>query len=206
MEGKTHVGLGIFTYVFSWGKLPGKFNVIGLIIAALIALLPDIDHPKGIINQYILPIKDKTTKMFIYICIASVILWLDYNYFKEPALQCLSMFLFCAGVNSHRNGISHSLAGLTIFTVIASYFGERYNADFVVTAVFLGYGSHLIGDMFTKHGVPLLYPFSNKKYKMPLTYKVGSKDGKLIEKFILLAIFGYILYILTGPERMMWYV
>ena len=45
----------------------------------------------------------------------------------------------------------------------------------------IGYGTHLLGDMFTNRGVPLLFPFKKKKFKMPLTFAVGSWWGTLIE-------------------------
>jgi inner membrane protein len=45
----------------------------------------------------------------------------------------------------------------------------------------LGYISHILGDFFSKSGVPLLKPFKDKKYKLPL-YKTGS----LSESFILI--------------------
>ena len=53
-----------------------------------------------------------------------------------------------------------------------------------------------MGDMFTKMGVPLFYPFSKKKFKFPYTYKVGSKVGTLIEEIIMIFGLTYIVYAL----------
>ena len=59
---------------------------------------------------------------------------------------------------------------------------------------FVGYMSHIIADMFTNRGVPLFYPFIKKKFKMPLTFRVGSWQGKIVEGLIMALCLMYITF------------
>lgn len=51
---------------------------------------------------------------------------------------------------------------------------------------------HLVADMFTSKGIPILHPFRKKRYKMPVTIKVGSWLGNVVEASILLTLLLYI--------------
>ncbi|MCY6371267.1 metal-dependent hydrolase [Clostridium ganghwense] len=198
MKGKTHAGIGAITFFCICDKLPGKFSYIGLIIVMIASLVPDIDHPKSLINKYILPFKNKKTKTVVYLCLALVVLWFDYLYVGEPALKALGISLIFIAVSSHRNGLSHSLGGLIVFTLISGYLGNVYNIPFIVYYFMIGYGMHLLCDMFTKMGIPLFYPFIRRKYKFPLTYKVSSKSGNLFEDFLMIMGIVYTIYRLPG--------
>lgn len=194
MKGKTHAGIGAVTFMSICDKLPGRFSYIGLIIVIISSLIPDIDHPKSIINKYFLPVKNKKTKTTIYSCLALVVLWFDYLYIGEPALKALGITLIFVALSSHRNGLTHSLTGLIAFTLISGYLGEVYNINFIVYYFIIGYGMHLLCDMMTKMGIPLFYPFIIKKYKFPLIYKVSSKSGNLFEDFLMIMGLVYTLF------------
>lgn len=201
MEGKTHAGIGAVTYVAICHELPGKFNMLGIFIVIFASLFPDIDHPKSIINQYVLPFKNGITKKVVYICLGIIVLWFDYIYTNEPALKAMGGSFIAIGISSHRNGLTHSLIGLIIFTFISGYIEEKYNINYMTQYFTIGYGMHLIGDMCTKKGIPLFYPFVKKKMKLPLTYKVGSKLGKFIEGFIMILGLVYVFYVVyTFPN------
>lgn len=196
MTGKTHAGIGSVVYVAICSKLPGKFSYIGMLVVILASILPDIDHPKSMINKYILPFKNKTTKVTIYVCLGIIILWFDFLYTKELALKSLAISFIIIGLSTHRNGLLHSLTGMIFFMIMIGYTCRRYSLPPLVYPFGIGYGSHLMGDMFTKMGVPLFYPFSKRKFKFPYTYKVGSKAGKLIEEIIMVFGLAYIVYVL----------
>jgi inner membrane protein len=196
MTGKTHAGIGSVVYVAICNKLPGKFSYIGMVVVILASILPDIDHPKSTINKYILPFKNKTTKVTIYVCLGIIILWFDFLYSKEIALKSLGLSFIIIGLSTHRNGLLHSLTGMMFFMLMIGYTCRKYSFPPLVYPFFIGYGSHLMGDMLTKMGVPLFYPFSRKKFKFPYTYKVGSKVGTLIEEIIMILGLAYIVYAL----------
>jgi inner membrane protein len=196
MTGKTHAGIGSVIYVAICNQLPGKFNYIGMIVVFFASILPDVDHPKSMINKYILPFKNKTTKVTIYICLGIIILWFDFLYTKELALKSLALCFIIIGLSTHRNGLLHSLTGMIFFMLMIGYTCTKYLLPPLVYPFVIGYGSHLIGDMLTQMGVPLFYPFSKRKFKFPCTYKVGSKVGKLIEEIIMIVGVAYIVYAL----------
>jgi inner membrane protein len=186
MKGKTHAGVGIVTFLSIYNSLPGKFNYIGIVVVIFASVLPDIDHPKSIINKYILPFKNKVTKITLYMCIGIIVLWYDYLYTKEPIIRALGISLIIIAVSSHRNGLTHSLSGLIIFSFIAGYIGNMYNIHYLVYYFIIGYGMHLLCDMATNMGIPLLYPFRNKKVKLPITYRTNSKVGTAIEELLMI--------------------
>jgi inner membrane protein len=194
MNGKTHAGIGLTAFVALSDRLPGGFNYIGLGIVLLASLLPDIDHPKSLMNRYILPFKNKGAKVTLYICSGIIVLYFDYLYTNQPAYKALGASLIAVGLSSHRQGLTHSLLGMIIFTFIAGYIGNKYNIKNITAYFIMGYSMHLLGDMATNRGVPLYYPFKNKKVKLPLTYKVGSKLGNFIELVLVVGGLVYIIY------------
>lgn len=194
MNGKTHAGIGLAAYVAISDRLPGGFNYLGLGIVLIASLLPDIDHPKSIINRYILPFKNKYTKVTLYLCSGIIVLYFDYLYTNQPAYKALGAALIAVGLSSHREGLTHSLLGMITFTFIVGYIGDKYNIKHITTDFIIGYSTHLLGDMLTNRGVPLFYPFKNKKVKLPLTYRVGSKIGNLIELILVAAGLVYVIY------------
>lgn len=194
MKGKTHAGIGAFTFITIYDKIPGGFSYLGLFTVILASLIPDIDHPKSIINKYILPFKNSKTKMAVYLALAVVVLYFDYLYVKAPALKALGISLVFIAFSSHRNGLTHSIVGLIVFTMITGYLGETYNLPNIIYYFMTGYGMHLGCDMLTKMGIPLFYPFIKKKYSLPLTYNPNSKNGSGFENFLMVAGLAYTLY------------
>ncbi len=67
----------------------------------------------------------------------------------------------------HR-GFFHSLLATLLITVLLWFIYPQY-----ALYVGLGYLSHLLLDSFNPGGVPLLWPYK-KKFRLPLTFKVGS--------------------------------
>lgn len=194
MEGKTHAVVGAAAYMAVYNKLPGGFELLGFLIVILSALFSDIDHPKSLFNKYILPKKNKTAKKLVYCGLGIIILVLDYLYVKEEALGAFGIGLVLIGVSSHRNGLTHSLTGLILFSFVIEYMGKTYKILNLNYYFFIGYISHIICDMMTKRGVPLFYPFVNKKIKSPLSFAVGSKTGKRIEGIISIIALIFITY------------
>ena len=194
MNGKTHAGVSAVAYVTLCNNSLIKFSYIGIAIAIFAALLPDIDHPKSIFNKYILFIRNKSVMTVFYICLGVIVLWMDYIYFNSNAMKALSASFIVVAFSSHRNGLTHSLTGLIIFTIIANSISTMYGFKDLAYVFMVGYGSHLLCDMTTNRGIPLFYPFSKKKYKFPFTYRVGSKIGNFIELCIMIIGLFYIVY------------
>lgn len=197
MKGKTHAGIGVIALICVADKMPGKFNYLGLILVLVGSLLPDIDHPKSIINRYILPFSNKATKITIYSCIGVIILWYDYLHTGYPILKAVAVAFLIIAISTHRNGLLHSITGMLLFSFIVGYIGNAYKIQFLVYYFMIGYGMHLVGDMLTNRGIPMFYPFREKKIKFPFTYKSNSKIGKVVEELIVIA--GLVLAIYKFP-------
>jgi inner membrane protein len=198
MKGKTHAGIGIITLIILADRLPGKFDYLGLVLVLVGSLLPDIDHPKSIINKYILPFDNKLTKVFVYFCAGVIILWYDYLNGRTYILKALAVTVMLIAISTHRNGLTHSAAGMLMFSFIAGYIGNSYGIPYLVYYFMIGYGMHLLCDMATNQGIPLLYPFSKKKAKFPLTFKTNSKIGAALENIII--VIGLALAVVKFPS------
>ncbi|OFI07494.1 inner membrane protein YdjM [Clostridium acetireducens DSM 10703] len=194
MKGKTHVGVGIVTFITLSNKIPEKVNYLAIITVVIASLLPDIDHPKSIINKYILPFKNKATKITLYGCIGIIFLWYNYLYSTDPIFKAIGLVFIIIAMSSHRNGFTHSLSGMITFSFMAGYIGNLCHEYYLIYYFMIGYGMHLLCDMATNRGVPLFYPFKNKKIKFPITYKTDSKIGKVIEELLMILGLIYTLY------------
>ncbi|MBU6389216.1 metal-dependent hydrolase [Patescibacteria group bacterium] len=137
MTGKTHQAIGLTAgtaaYLIYVTPVYGPASLAWvLVLSSLAALLPDVDQPGSKIWK-ILP-------------------------FGKVGGELVNPFL------QHRN-LSHSLLGLALVAwgshallyLIPSYWGVNIP---VVWAVFLiSYASHLLADMVTVEGIPLLFPY-----------------------------------------------
>lgn len=185
MTGKTHVGVGVISTVILSEYFKYNLTIGVVFVSALASLLPDVDHPKSIINQYVLPMKRKEFKIAVYVVLGVFLIILNYFYFNNAYLTTAGILLIMIGVSTHREGITHSLAGFICFSASFGYLAVTYKFQELIIPFAIGYGMHLIGDMFTNRGVPLLFPFKKKKFKMPITYSVGSWWGDLLEGIII---------------------
>lgn len=194
MNGKTHAGVAAVAYVALCDKLSYKLSFASISVLLLASLLPDIDHPKSMINKYILIMKNKKAKVTLYFCAGVVALWYNFVSHSSPLLKALGITFIAIALSSHRAGITHSLTGLIVFSALTGYIGAKYQLTGIIYWFILGYGAHLVCDMATNRGIALFYPFIKKKVKLPFTYSMNSKSGKFIEGSIMIAGLMYIVY------------
>lgn len=181
MRAPGHVGLGLLagaTCDVALRHTVGVAPFIGheaAVLSVLIAgaLLPDIDSDNAVIR----------------------------NALGLGAKQGLDGAAISAGMKSagveHR-GVTHSLAALavvTVLTAICTFFMPDASLALPLAA-FLGYGSHLIGDMLTPHGVPLLWPLDRKFHLLPKPLRF--RTGSVAEWLVTALLVGLILLILPG--------
>ena len=77
----------------------------------------------------------------------------------------------CGAPRSWRSGVLGWLMGITAGLIVAF----RAPGVLLVPAVGLGYVIHLLGDIVTASGAPVLLPFSGRKVSAPLLGFVGSR-------------------------------
>jgi len=186
MTGKAHVSVGASVFVFLSQRLPGKYVLISLVFSIVGALLPDADHPKSFFNKYVLPFRNNATKVIFYCFLGMLALYIDSFYKSDPILKVIGITLILLGLSTHRTGFTHSVFGMLIFTGILATFCTAYNLGKTYYYFLATYGSHLICDMCTKQGIPVLYPINNKKFKFPFAFSTNSLRGKVTENIIIL--------------------
>ncbi|CEP79585.1 metal-dependent hydrolase [Paraclostridium sordellii] len=94
----------------------------------------------------------------------------------------------------HRK-LSHSLLAIFIIGFVLKQIELITNISNLCFFGTIGYSSHLfLGDLFTKSGIPLFYPFSEKKFSLGFL-KVGGSLSNFLE--IVFVIFLFCLILLT---------
>lgn len=98
--------------------------------------------------------------------------------------------------------LKHRSFSHSIFATVIIYFLLKqielitniYNLAFLGT---ISYASHIfLGDLFTKSGIPLLYPISEKKFSLGF-FKVGSFMSNILEiLFIIILLSSIIIYLI----------
>lgn len=146
-------------------KHTGDITLYPLLVSSISSLIPDIDEPHSRAGR------------------------------KIPILSQLIKTIF-----GHRNGMTHSFFAMalfsTIFYVILNSLKTEPSLSLLLTTHFiLGYSGHLLMDIITKSGIPLLWPIKKQKISIgqikikskkigPHKYKPGW--GERITQLILL--------------------
>ena len=81
-----------------------------------------------------------------------------------------------SGIFGHR-GITHSFLAIFLIGFLMWKYGGIGQG--LISAVSIGYLSHLFADFLTPHGVPLMYPLKTK-FRFLLTFKTGGIGESLI--------------------------
>lgn len=93
----------------------------------------------------------------------------------------------------HRN-FFHSPIFLLLLYFLLSYFFPKH--IFLIYGFIIGFISHLLLDTFNKGGIPLLYPFSRKRFNL-FSVKSGSKNELLIAMIVYLFFFAGFIWFLA---------
>lgn len=191
MTGKTHIAIGTAAAV-TLSPLAGIPATISLIAgAALGSLIPDIEHPKALINQKLLLIKNKFYLMALSISLGIFILSGGFGY-PNQFMKVFSIFIILAGISNHRT-FTHSILGLSIILYLSYLIYQFSNMNYFSIGIGIGAFFHILADLFTCHGTALFYPFSGKKVKMPITVTTnGITDHILFVASILVLLRSYL--------------
>lgn len=185
MNGSQHkrmgiaAGIGVLTYSILVGS-PIAMALCSVAIPAG-AMLPDIDHSGTKIGKLRKNITD-----IIKVCLGIGLLGiLVLSYMSGGIMNLLqNLFYFCAmafliwlvernsfirdqlGFITKHRGIMHTLAP-PVYIIGSTFWTGSIYYDYIAFGIGIGYVIHLLGDMATYEGVPLLWPLSksmNIKY------------------------------------------
>ena len=192
------IGFGVATaiYVSEQLGLPGP-AVVSLCTSTIGCMLPDIDHDMSKIGRkrkMITSLGSKATTgivvggmVLITIMIASVMIGMA-NYGIDVAtlgVGLVGLFGFALfrqwAKNSstfkwmaHHRGLMHTLIP-PAFILIAAYATSFPFWKYSLIGLFVGYCSHLLADMLTVEGCPILWPFTRQNiHLLPLKTKNAS--------------------------------
>lgn len=179
MQGKTHMVIGGATSLLLLPKLGYEPGILTTTAAAVAALVCDIDHPKAMLNQRILPVKNKIAKIIVYSAIGLFLLYKNLA-IRNPIFTMIGILLIMIGLSHHR-GFTHSLIGVSFMSfVLLNICSKHIVAENILIAAVIGLTSHPIADYFTKEGIEILYPISKKNYRFPVTITTGG----MVENFL----------------------
>ncbi|WP_443661014.1 metal-dependent hydrolase [Clostridium sp.] len=143
-------------------KVYKKIPIIGLLYKKLSSLIN-----KGL-NDF------KKTNMFLTYVASSVVLALyNISNTNDIYIYIICVLLICIAVFPHRSFL-HSIEGVIVFTISASYIFNKLGYEYLTGCFFVGYISHIYwGDIFTKEGVPIL---SSPRFIALLLKKIGIRN------------------------------
>lgn len=174
MTGKTHQSIGLTTGLFVFLTIaPARYNpatlAAVLVLSHIAALLPDIDQPASTLWRK-LPFGRVAGEI------------------TDPLLE-------------HRN-LTHSILGLALVTwglkalyaTFPVYWG--IDAHLLLISTISAYASHLIADMFTVEGIPLLFPLKHSFGIPPKPFEgIRIQTGEWFENLIIFPIFNLLFWL-----------
>src|SRR3990172_3512038 len=174
MKGTSHLCIGLFAVYAVHQAVPLASSPPGLLVAlglgAAAALLPDIDSDEAEIRQMTGTARSKGLA-------GRVVSWLTRPF------------------GGHR-ALTPTMLAWLIVTVWA---GLYFRGNGFAVAVSVGYLSHLIADMLTPQGVPLLWPVYRKRVRLlPTAFAI--RTGSAIETLIVVAV-GVMAIVRSWPPR-----
>mgnify|MGYP000580563472 FL=1 len=164
---------------------------LAIIAASTIgALAPDLDHPKGELNQKLLLVNNNFFKTAFYLSIGIIFLYI-YSQKRIPIFILIGLFSFALAVSSHRS-FTHSILGIILFSAIIKLALIEYGLSPIYKGFIIGYISHLLADYFTAKGIKLFYPI-----KTNIAFPLKVKTNGFMEKFIFLLLLLYCIVVLV---------
>lgn len=190
MMGRTHMMIGMVAGAVLESHAPGLGVLKGMLIGAVAGAVPDFDHPNSKATRSIAPIALGGSRRYTLAVMSLGIMYLAWKgYLPYQGVMASACWLLVAAFSKHR-GITHSLLGLVCATyAVQSWLGTSW------TVFAVGYGSHLLADMLTDRGVPLLWPLKFD-FSLPTGLSTGRFFSNLIEKAIQVGCVMYVGWIL----------
>jgi len=187
MMGHSHAVSGAFLFAASAPLVPQHLGMhftptdvlMGTVLSAGAALLPDLDHHDGTIANFLGPVSKllcrfvawisgghrHATHSILFAVLVTVGSWAGVNFLGRPFTIGLTFFLLAMAVralNLCPPGHGFNAWGTIVaLAAIATLIIDRWipsEPGWLPYAVCVGTVAHLLGDCLTKQGCPLLWP------------------------------------------------
>ncbi|MGK4581802.1 metal-dependent hydrolase [Kitasatospora sp. HPMI-4] len=223
MMGHSHAVSGAMLYAVSAPFLPplllgihlGPAAILmGTVLSAGAALLPDLDHHDGTIANFLGPVSKAlcrfvawasgghrhATHSLLFVALMGGGTWAGVTFGGRWFTIGMSFFLLAMALkalNAHAPGHGHhtwlTVVGLAVLGTVVL---DRFMPDapgWLPYAVALGTLAHLLGDCLTKMGAPLLWPHK-ERYEIVLIKRTGNK----METNVLVPIMSAVTFVMLG--------
>jgi len=197
MMGRSHLLIAGAGYLTLAATTPGALGHLapvqlaaGAVSAGGASLLPDLDCPGSTVARALGPLSDLLARLVSLIAgghrngTHSLLAWLAVSVgitvalgTKHGSLVALIVCLLaCALMLRVITGArATACALLSLGMGVALVAGVGLAGRWMPGAVLVGYGSHLLGDLVTIEGVPLLWPLSGRRQRVAL---IGATDHR----------------------------
>ncbi|MDH6578997.1 metal-dependent hydrolase [Kitasatospora sp. MAP5-34] len=223
MMGHSHAVSGAMLYAVSAPFLPPLLLgvhlrpadiLMGTLLCAGAALLPDLDHHDGTIANFLGPVSKAlcrfvawasgghrhATHSLLFVALMGGGTWAGVTYLGRGFTLGMTFFLLAMGLkalNAHVPGHGHH-TWLTVvgLAALGTFVLDQFLTDapgWLPYAVGLGTLAHLMGDCLTKMGAPLLWPHKNR-YEIVLIKRTGNK----METNVLVPIMSVVTFAMLG--------
>lgn len=229
MMGHSHAVSGALLYAGSAPFLPPLLLhthlkpadiLLGTVLCAGAALLPDLDHHDGTIANFLGPVSKllcrfvawvsgghrHATHSFFFVALMGAGTWAGVTYLGRYFTLGMTFFLLALAVKAlrmHAPGHGHT-TWLTVVGVAAAGTAvmDKWmpNAPgWLPYAVALGTLAHLMGDCLTKMGAPLLWPHK-QRYEIVLIKRTGNTmETKVLVPIMGVATFALLWFTAVQP-------
>ena len=126
---------------------------------------------------------------FIFILISTLLYLITSNIYLSTFFLLISTFPWL----KHR-GFSHSILAILSIYFLLKNIEIEFNINYISILGTISYSSHIfLGDIFTKNGVPIFYPLTQKKISLS-PYTVGSYWCNFLEYIFIFMLILLIFY------------
>ncbi|MFV2194610.1 metal-dependent hydrolase [Nocardiopsis sp. LOL_012] len=209
-------------YWLSFDLGPGEI-VAGALVCAGAALLPDLDHKSATVTKTYGKVTETLSGMlgflfgghrngthsFLFALIMGVIVQL-LALWSELAVQVFVFLLIGVALQGLGFGLEKNRAASGIINALATaaitlaLFTIGTNYTWLGLAVAFGCILHFIGDMITKMGVPLFWPFWKKKIGQNMGFVTdGPVEKKFITPLLTTGVIVYSIYLFDWPALLL---
>ncbi|GAB2722068.1 metal-dependent hydrolase [Kitasatospora kifunensis] len=229
MMGHSHAVSGAMVYAASVPFLPPLLLhthlkpadiLLGTVLCAGAALLPDLDHHDGTIANFLGPFSKMlcrfvawvsgghrhATHSLLFVALMGAGTWAGIHYLGRPFTLGITFFLLALAVKAlriHVPGEGHttwlSIIGLS---VLGTAVMDKWMPDapgWLPYAVALGTLAHLLGDSLTKMGAPWLWPHK-QRYEIVLIKRSGNDvETKVLVPIMTVATFALLWFTALEP-------